>query len=151
MNTTTGRIKVQIKKLNENAMVPTNGSEKAAGFDLYACLESQTEISSGETVKIGTGIAMAIPDGFFGAIYARSGLATKEGLRPANCVGVVDSDYRGEIIVALHNDSGGKRTVCHGERIAQIVVTPYLPIDLYEVDELDETARGTGGFGSTGK
>lgn len=145
------RIKVQIKKLNETATVPTNGSEKAAGFDLYACLENLVEISEGETVKIGTGVAIAIPDGYFGAIYARSGLATKEGLRPANCVGVVDSDYRGELIVALHNDSGAKRTVHHGDRIAQLVVTPYLPMDLYEVDELDETARGTGGFGSTGK
>ena len=145
------RVKVQIKKLNENATVPTNGSEKAAGFDLYACLEDFVEISEGETVKIGVGIAMAIPDGYFGAIYARSGLATKSGLRPANCVGIVDSDYRGEIIVALHNDSGSRKTVYHGDRIAQLVVTPYLPIDLYEVDELDDTARGTGGFGSTGK
>ena len=145
------RCKVQIKKLNEQAIVPTNGSEKAAGHDLYACLEDKVEISSGETVKIGTGIAVAIPDGYFGAIFARSGLATKSGLRPANCVGVVDSDYRGEVIVALHNDSGATRTVSNGERIAQLVVTPYLFIDLYEVDELDETTRGTGGFGSTGK
>lgn len=145
------RCKVQIKKLNQHAIVPTNGSEKAAGHDLYACLENAVEISEGETVKIGTGVAVAIPDGFFGAIYARSGLATKSGLRPANCVGVVDSDYRGEIIVALHNDSNEVRYVENGDRIAQLVVTPYLPIDLYEVDELDETARGTGGFGSTGK
>lgn len=145
------RCKVQIKKLKEHAIVPTNGSEKAAGHDLYACLDDIVEISGGETVKIGTGIAIAIPEGYFGAIFARSGLATKEGLRPANCVGVVDSDYRGEVIVALHNDSCMKRFVCDGQRIAQLVVMPYLPIDLYEVDELDETERGTGGFGSTGK
>ena len=142
---------VQIKKMNDYAKVPTNGSEKAAGVDLYACLENTVVIFSGETVKIGTGIALAIPDGYFGAIFARSGLATKEGLRPANCVGVVDSDYRGEVIVALHNDSGWCRVVHNGDRIAQLVVMPYLPIDLYEVDELDETDRGSGGFGSTGK
>lgn len=142
---------VQIKKTNDYAKVPTNGSEKSAGLDLYACLENFAEISAGETVKIGTGVAVAIPDGYFGAIFARSGLATKSGLRPANCVGVVDSDYRGEIIVALHNDSSTAKTVYNGDRIAQLVVMPYLPIDLYEVEELDETERGTGGFGSTGK
>lgn len=145
------RCKVPMKKLKENAIVPTNGSEKAAGYDLYACLKDVVRISAGETAKIGTGIAVAIPDGYFGAIFARSGLATKEGLRPANCVGVVDSDYRGEVIVVLHNDSGCERTVHNGDRIAQLVLIPYLPIDLYEVDELDETERGTGGFGSTGK
>lgn len=143
---------VQIKKLNENAIVPTNGSEKAAGCDLYAHIDGVVlVIPAGQTVKVRTGIAVAIPDGYFGAIFARSGLATKSGLRPANCVGVVDSDYRGEVIVALHNDSEEIRYVENGERIAQLVVMPYLPIDLYEVDELDETARGTGGFGSTGK
>lgn len=146
------KVPVQIKKLNENAIVPTNGSEKAAGHDLYACIDGVTlVIPAGQTVKIGTGIAVAIPDGYFGAIFARSGLATKSGLRPANCVGVVDSDYRGEVIVALHNDSDEIRCVGNGERIAQLVLMPYLPIDLYEVDELDETVRGTGGFGSTGK
>lgn len=146
------KVKVQIKKLNENAIIPTNGSEKAAGHDLYACIDGVVLIiPAGQTVKIRTGIAVAIPDGYFGAIYARSGLATKEGLRPANCVGVVDSDYRGEVIVALHNDSDELRCVQNGERIAQLVITPYLPIDLYEVDELDETERGSGGFGSTGK
>lgn len=145
------RCKVKFKKLNERAIVPTNGSEKAAGWDLYACVNVAEIIGRGETVKIGTGIAIAIPDGYFGAIFARSGLATNEGLRPANCVGVVDSDYRGEIIVALHNDSDLAKMVGDGERIAQLVVMPYLPIDLYEVDELDETKRGTGGFGSTGK
>ena len=145
------RCKVQIKKLNEHAQTPSNGSKSAAGCDLYACLENKVEIPEGSTIKIGTGIAVAIPDGYFGAIFARSGLATKEGLRPANCVGVVDSDYRGEVIVALHNDSGKARFVGNGDRIAQLVLIPYLPIDLYEVDELDETERGDGGFGSTGR
>ena len=145
------RCKVKIKKLNEQAIVPTNGSEKAAGFDLYACVGEKVKIPEGCTVKIGTGVSLAIPDSYFGAIYARSGLATKSGLRPANCVGVVDSDYRGEIIVALHNDSNEVRYIENGERIAQLVITPYLPIEFYEVDELDETARGRGGFGSTGK
>ena len=145
------RCKVPMKKLKENAIVPTNGSEKSAGHDLYALVDNPVRIDAGETVKIGTVIAVAIPDGYFGAIFARSGLATKEGLRPANCVGVVDSDYRGEVIVALHNDSVCERTVHNGDRIAQLVLIPYLPIDLYEVDELDETERGTGGFGSTGK
>ena len=144
--------KVQIKKMNENAIVPTNGSEKAAGLDLYACIDGVVlVIPAGQTVKIRTGVAVAIPDGYFGAIFARSGLATKEGLRPANCVGVVDSDYRGEVIVALHNDSEDVRFVGNGDRIAQLVLIPYLPVDLYEVDGLDETERGTGGFGSTGK
>ena len=146
------KTKVQIKKLNENAIIPTNGSEKAAGHDLYACIDGVAlVIPAGQTVKIGTGVAVALPDGCFGAIFARSGLATKSGLRPANCVGVVDSDYRGEIIVALHNDSNDIRYIENGERIAQLVAVPYLPMDLYEVDELDETERGTGGFGSTGK
>ena len=146
------RCKVPFKKLNEHAIVPTNGSKQAAGHDLYACIDGVVlVIPAGQTVMIRTGIAVAIPEGYFGAIYARSGLATKSGLRPANCVGVVDSDYRGEVMVALHNDSDQIRHVENGERIAQLVVTPYLPIDLYEVDELDETERGSGGFGSTGK
>jgi len=101
-------------------------------------------------LKIGTGIAMEIPEGYFGAIFARSGLATKRGLRPANCVGVVDSDYRGEIIVALHNDTEFPQEVSEGERIAQIVIIPYLPVDFTEVDNLSSTVRGEGGFGSTG-
>ena len=145
------KVKVQIKKLNEDAIVPTNGSEKAAGFDLYACTDHVVGITPSATKKIGTGIAVAIPDGYFGAIFARSGLATKEGLRPANCVGVVDSDYRGEVIVALHNDSNELRFIGRNDRIAQLVIMPYLPVELEETDELDETERGTGGFGSTGK
>ena len=144
-------MKIQIKKLNANAIIPTRGSDRAAGYDLYACLEQDVIIGAGETVKIGTGLSIAVPDGYFGAIFARSGLAAKEGLRPANCVGVADSDYRGEYIVALHNDSAVSRTVTPGERIAQLVVMPYLSVEFDEVDALDETERGAGGFGSTGK
>ena len=144
-------MKIQIKKLNANAIIPTRGSDRAAGYDLYACLEQDVIIGAGETVKIGTGLSIAVPEGYFGAIFARSGLAANEGLRPANCVGVADSDYRGEYIVALHNDSAVSRTVTPGERIAQLVVMPYLSVDFDEVDALDETERGAGGFGSTGK
>lgn len=143
------QMKVKIKKLNTNAKVPTRGSEEAAGYDLYS--NSDVEIRPEGTIKVNTGIAMEIPKGYFGAIYARSGLATKEGLRPANCVGVIDSDYRGEIIVALHNDSNIIRVVEKGERIAQIVIMPYLSVEFEEVDNLDETKRGNGGFGSTDK
>ena len=145
-------MKVQITKLRESAKIPTRGSEKAAGYDLYACLDSESiEIAPHTTVKIGTGLAVAIPDGYFGAVFARSGLAAKEGLRPANCVGVCDSDYRGEYIVALHNDSDLARTVNNGDRIAQLVVMPYLAVEFEEAESLDETERGAGGFGSTGK
>ncbi len=144
-------MKIQVKKLREGATLPTRGSEKAAGYDLYACLDEDVSIAPGETVKVGTGLSIAVPDGYFGAIFARSGLATKEGLRPANCVGVADSDYRGEYIVALHNDSGATRTVTNGERIAQLVVLPFLSVEFEEADALDETERGAGGFGSTGK
>ena len=142
---------IQQKKLKENALLPTRGSEYAAGYDLYACLEEDVLGAPGQTVKIGTGLAVAVPEGFFGAVFARSGLASKEGLRPANCVGVCDSDYRGEYIIALHNDSGMERTVRHGDRIAQLVILPFLPAEFEECDSLPETARGAGGFGSTGK
>jgi dUTP pyrophosphatase len=142
---------IQLKKLKENALLPTRGSEHAAGYDLYACLEEDVLIAPRQTVKIGTGLAVAVPEGFFGAVFARSGLASKEGLRPANCVGVCDSDYRGEYIIALHNDSGMERTVRHGDRIAQLVILPFLPAEFEECDSLPETARGAGGFGSTGK
>ena len=142
---------IQLKKLKENALLPTRGSEYAAGYDLYACLEEDVLIAPGQTVKIGTGLAVAVPEGFFGAVFARSGLAPKEGLRPANCVGVCDSDYRGEYIIALHNDSDMTRTVRHGDRIAQLVILPFLPAEFEECDSLPETARGAGGFGSTGK
>ncbi len=144
-------MKIQIQKLRENAVIPTRGSDRAAGYDLYACIENAVEIKAGETVKIGTGLSIAVPEGYFGAIFARSGLAAKEGLRPANCVGVADSDYRGEYIVALHNDSDVTRIVTPSERIAQLVVMPYLSVEFEEVDSLDKTERGAGGFGSTGK
>lgn len=143
--------KIKIKKLTDTAKTPTRGSEHAAGYDLYADVKNQVMISPHETAKIGTGFAIEIPDGYFGAIFARSGLATKEGLRPANCVGVCDSDYRGEYIVAIHNDSNEPRTIDPGERIAQLVVMPYLPVTFDEVTELTDTNRGEGGFGSTGK
>ena len=144
-------INVNIKKLNDNAIIPTRGSEYAAGYDLYACINEPVVIYPHETVKIGTGIAIEIPDGYFGAIFARSGLATKKGLRPSNCVGVCDSDYRGEYIVALHNDANELMVVEPNERIAQLVVMPYLPVKFTEVDELSDTERGSGGFGSTGR
>lgn len=141
---------IKIKKLNSNATIPTRGSASAAGYDLYACIDESVRIYAGETVKVGTGLSIAIPDGYFGAIFARSGLATKEGLRPANCVGVCDSDYRGEYIIALHNDSSAMRIIEPGERIAQLVVLPYLSANFIETDNLDQTDRGAGGFGSTG-
>ena len=144
-------IKIQVKKLKETANLPTRGSAYAAGYDLYACLDEAVTVEAGATVKIGTGLSIAVPEGYFGAIFARSGLATKEGLRPANCVGVADSDYRGEYIVALHNDSAVARTVTPGERIAQLVIMPFLSVEFEEADSLEETQRGEGGFGSTGK
>ena len=142
---------VQVKKLDERAILPASGSRFAAGYDLYACLDRDMEIPPHETVMIGTGLALALPEGTFGAVFARSGIAAKEGLRPANCVGVCDSDYRGEYVVALHNDSDVSRVIRHGERIAQLVLLPFLPMEFSEVGALSETARGAGGFGSTGK
>ena len=144
-------MKINIKKLNENAKIPTRGSEYAAGMDLYACISSPAIIAPHQAVKIGTGLSIELPEGYFGAIFARSGLATKNGLRPANCTGVADSDYRGEYIVALHNDTDIPQTIQPMERIAQLVVMPYLPIEFEEVDELSETERGVSGFGSTGR
>ena len=144
---------VQIKKLRGNAVLPVRGSAFAAGYDLCACLEGDETviIPPHHTVKIGTGLAFALPEGTFGAVFARSGLASKQDLRPANCVGVVDSDYRGECFIALHNDGTQERTVRHGDRIAQLVLLPFLPMEFEEVDVLSETARGAGGFGSTGR
>ena len=143
--------RVQVKKLDSRAILPTRGSEYAAGYDLYACLDGErVTIPPHGTARLGTGLAFALPEGTFGAVFARSGLAAKEGLRPANCVGVVDSDYRGELLVALHNDGETPRAVTHGERIAQLVLLPYLPMAFDEVDALPETVRGAGGFGSTG-
>ena len=141
---------MNIKKLNENARIPTYGSTAAAGADLYACEAGEITIAPGETKLIHTGLAMEIPEGLVGLIYARSGLASKRGLAPANKVGVIDSDYRGEIIVALHNHGTAEQTVADGERIAQIVFAPYYAAEFTVVEELCDTARGEGGFGSTG-
>lgn len=141
---------MRIKRLNENAKVPTKGSQHAAGYDLYST--ETVSIRPHETALIGTGWAMEFPIGYFGAIYARSGLATKEGLRPANCVGVIDSDYRGEVKVALHNDTNTLKTVTVGDRIAQLIIMDYFFVsDFEEVNVLSDTSRGEGGFGSTGE
>ena len=144
-------MKVKYTKLREDAITPTRGSEKAAGYDLYANINGNDSITinPGETVVIGTGLSFELPDNTFAAIFARSGLSTKSGLAPANKVGVCDSDYRGEYKVPLHNHSNTPATVNHGDRIAQMVVMPFIPIELEE-GELSDTARGSGGFGSTG-
>ena len=150
-------LSVNIKKVDEWAHIPAKNSEFAAGYDLFACPETHdgkpvASILPGHMAKIRTGVAMSIPRGYFGAIYARSGIATKKGLRPANCVGVIDSDYRGEIIVALYNDSDKTQIVAPGDRIAQLIISPYaVDAELIEVKELDNTVRGAGGFGSTGE
>ena len=143
-------VKVNIKKLSGSAVIPSYGSEFAAGADLYACVEGEIEIAPHTTVVVPTGIAIELPVGYAGLIYARSGLATKKGLAPANKVGVVDCDYRGEVKVALHNHSQEVQKVAGGERIAQLVITPYLTAQFVECDNLSETVRGSGGFGSTG-
>lgn len=144
-------MKIAVKKLRENAIMPTFGSPGAAGADLYACLASPVTVAPGETAFIPTGLAMELPVGYVGLVYARSGLACKRGLAPANKVGVIDSDYRGEFIVALHNHGIESQTVASGERIAQLVVTPILMPEYVETDSLSATQRGEGGFGSTGK
>ena len=144
---------VKIKKLNSNAIIPTQGSDKAAGYDLYACLnanDTSVTIFPHTTKLIHTGLSIQPPEGYFGMIVARSGIATKRGLRPANCVGICDEDYRGEYLVALHNDTDEIQYIRQGERIAQLIFMPYLQSEFLEVEELDETSRGTGGFGSTG-
>ena len=143
-------VPVNIKKLDPAAKIPTYGSASAAGADLTACMDAPVTIEPGETYLVHTGLAMELPEGYAGLIYARSGLATKRGLAPANKVGVVDSDYRGEIMVALHNHGKEAQTIESGERIAQLVITPYIAAVFSEVDTLDETERGAGGFGSTG-
>ena len=142
---------VRFKRLNDLAKIPTRGSKFSAGYDLYAATDEDIQIPPHSTVKIGTGLAMDLPYGYFGAILARSGIATKRGLRPANCVGVCDFDYKGEYIVAVHNDSNETMTVLAGERIAQLILLPYQDIDFKEVNELSNTDRGMGGFGSTGE
>ena len=143
--------KIAVKKLRPNATLPTYGTAWAAGADLYACLDEAVTIEPGMTKLIPTGLAMEIPVGFAGLIYARSGLSVKSGLAPANKVGVIDADYRGEFMVALHNHGKETRTVSHGERIAQLVITPVFIPGFQEVEELSDTTRGEGGFGSTGK
>lgn len=141
---------IKVKKLRQGAHLPTYGTEFSAGADLYACLEEPVTIGPGETKKIPTGLAMEIPVGCAGLIYARSSLGTKKGLAPANKVGVIDADYRGELMVALHNHGQQPRTVQDGERIAQLLILPCLSPPFTEVDVLDDTERGSGGFGSTG-
>ena len=144
------KIDVKITKLNKNATIPTYGSEYAAGADLYACIDKPIVIKKRETVFVPTGLSMEIPEGLVGLIYARSGLGSKKGLAPANKVGVIDSDYRGEIMVALHNHSKEDYELQVGERIAQMVFTPYY-MATFKEEKLSNTKRGTGGFGSTGK
>ena len=142
---------IRVKKLSEKAILPTYGPPYAAGADLYACLESPVTIQPGQTAWISTGIAMEVPEGCAGLIYARSGMACKRGVAPANKVGVVDSDYRGPITVVLYNHGNEPQTICHGERIAQMIITPVLTPAYIEADELTDTVRDASGFGSTGK
>ncbi len=144
-------MKINVKKLQNGAKLPVYGSRFAAGADLYACTEGETVIAPGETVLIPTGIAVELPAGTVGLVFARSGLATKQDLAPANKVGVIDCDYRGEVKVALHNHGKEVRSVSYGDRIAQLVVVPYLPCEFEETAELSQTVRGEGGFGSTGR
>lgn len=145
-------VTVNLKKLTHNAKIPERGSLEAAGYDLFADIsEDFIEIPPHETVKIGTGIALEIPVSYFGGIFARSGLSRKEGLRPCNCVGVIDADFRGEVIVALHNDTNTSRFITNHQKIAQLIIMPFLEVTFNEVDKLNITERGSGGFGSTGK
>ena len=142
---------IRVKKLHPMAKLPTYGSVEAAGADLYACLEERLTVEPGQSVFVPTGIALEVPLGCAGLVYARSGLACKRGLAPANKVGVIDSDYRGQIVVVLHNHGKEPRTVENGERIAQLVITPVLTPPYQETEELSDSARGAGGFGSTGR
>lgn len=142
---------INIKKINNLAKLPTQGSPQSAGYDLYAATDYNIEILPHTTVKIGTGLSVELPQGTFAAIFPRSGIATKQGLRPANCVGVIDADYRGQLIIALHNDTNEKQTIEPQERIAQMILLPYLKMNFNEVDHLSNTIRGEGGFGSSGK
>lgn len=144
-------LNIKVKKLTETAKLPSRGSAWAAGYDLYADLETPVRIAPHASVMISTGLSMEIPDGYFGAVFARSGLAARELLRPGNCVGVVDPDYRGEWKIILHNDGEEEKEVTPGERIAQVVFLPFEVASFEEVDDLSGTERGTGGFGSTGK
>ena len=144
-------MQIKFKKLNDLAKTPTRGSEYAAGYDLYAATESTIWIQPHSTVKVGTGLAFELPENTFAAIFPRSGIASKRGLAPANKVGVCDADYRGEYMIMLHNHTNSVQTIEPGERIAQMILMPYIPMEFNEVDELSETVRGTGGFGSTGQ
>ena len=142
---------INVKRLNDLAKLPTRGSEYAAGYDLYAATNYNIEIQPHTTVKIGTGLSFELPQGTFAAIFPRSGIATKRGLRPANCVGVCDSDYRGEYIVAIHNDTDQMQHIEPGERIAQMILLPFYSMNFNEVNELSDTNRGKGGFGNSGR
>ncbi len=145
------KLEIKIKKLSENAVIPTRATKGSAGYDLYACIESEINLEPNKTIPVPTGIAVSLSCADYAAfIYARSGLAIKNGLAPANCVGVIDSDYRGEILVGLHNHSEKTYTIKPGERIAQMIIAPVLEVDFAPVDELDDTVRNAGGFGSTG-
>ena len=144
-------MKIRVRRVSTTALLPPRGSSSAAGYDLYADLQEDTVIAPHSTVKIDTGLQFELPEGYFAGIFARSGIATREGLRPANCVGVCDSDYRGNYLVAIHNDSDAERCVTPHEKIAQMIVMPYLPLEFEETEDLSDTARGAGGFGSTGK
>lgn len=141
---------INVKKLSDKAVIPAYGSEYAAGADLYACTDSEITVAPHTTVMIPTGIALELPVGYAGFVYARSGLASKRNLAPANKVGVIDCDYRGEVKVALHNHGETPQTVAVGERVAQLVVAPYITAEFTEAEELSDTVRGAGGFGSTG-
>lgn len=142
---------IKFKKLSDNATTPTRGSAAAAGWDLYAACEEPVTIKPHEVVKISTDLSFELPPNTFAGIFPRSGLATKQGLRLANCTGICDADYRGPYIVALYNDSNEEKTVTQGDRIAQMILLPFYPMELQEVEELSDTERGEGGFGSTGK
>lgn len=142
---------IKYKKLNDLAKEPTRGSEYAAGYDLYAAIEQGVWIHPHQTVKVGTGLSFELPPQTFTGLFARSGLATKQGIRPANCVGICDADYRGEYILALHNDSETACFIKPGDRIGQMVLLPFISMDFVESDRLSDTERGEGGFGSTGK
>ena len=141
---------IQVKRLTDSARLPERGSDEAAGYDLFADLDGEVTIAPHETFMVHTGIAVAIPSGYFGGVYARSGLSAREGLRPANCTGVIDADYRGEIMVALHNDSAEKKVITPGQKVAQLIIQKFEAVSFLECDELSDTARGAGGFGSTG-
>ena len=144
-------VEIRLKRLSPRSVLPRRGSDLAAGYDIYACLDEPLTIPPHATAAVGAGFAAALPEGWFAAIFARSGLAARRGLRPANCVGVCDADYRGEYIVPLHNDSDTPQTVEPGERIAQMILLPCRELRFREVEELEDTERGAGGFGSTGR